>query len=917
MPISPGTRLGPYAVVAPLGAGGMGEVYRATDTRLGREVAIKVLPRDVARDPDRLARFEREARLLASLNHPNIAAIYGIEHTDGLPFLAMELVEGEDLAARLARGPVPLDEALPIARQIAQALEAAHDKGIVHRDLKPANVKVTPDGTVKVLDFGLAKPLRPDGSGAIGDPLHSATLTSPAMTAMGVVLGTAAYMAPEQARARPIDKRADIWAFGVVLFEMLSGERAFAGDTLTDVLAAVVHKDPPWDCLPPTLPPVVRRLTRRCLAKNADERLHDIADARLEIEEALRPATESIIGSPATGEPEPRSRRRAWHRAALAGGVALATLAGILIGRTSLPPPEPAGAEPVRRLSITGVGWDETDITEVVAAQNLLALSPDGSRLVYSAVREGTRRLFLRELDAFDAEPIKGTDHGSGPFFSPDGRSVAFVADGRLKKVALSGGLPQAFGTAPGLGGGVWGADDSIFYSPMEGAGLWKTSVSGARPVALVQPDTAAGEVGRGLPQLLPGTGWLLFTASMGGRASRVGVYRPETGESRILLEDANNAHYLPPDLLVYGRDTEIWASRFDAARAELVGAPRRMLERVWAGGFPFSTLFTVSQQGGVLIYASTVQGSGRRSLVWVDREGHETAITRDARAYAAPRISPDGTSILVRIAEETTDIWRYEIARGVLARLTSDTYVDGPLWSADGKDLIYTSNRSGVPALYRRPVTGEGEPIRVGEAGRGQYTDTLSADGRTIVAMEMSPTGGGDLYLVPFNGEAPPVPLLVSGSSDYLGSLSPDGKWFVYASRASGRAEVFVRRGAGGRRREAGVGGRRHRTALVARGWRDLLPGRTEDDGRTGAHRSRPRDLRAPDAVHGAVRGARWPVQLRRDPRWPPVPHGQDAGPGGADGVEGRHRLGSRSAERALGCTVRPLGRASTPMRR
>jgi eukaryotic-like serine/threonine-protein kinase len=597
MPMSPGTRLGPYAVVAPLGAGGMGEVYRATDTRLGREVAVKVLPRDVAHDPDRLARFEREARLLASLNHSNIAAIYGIEQTDGLPFLAMELVEGEDLAARLARGPVPLDEALPIARQIAQALEAAHDKGIVHRDLKPGNVKITPDGTVKVLDFGLAKPLPAHGSGATADRLHSATVTSPDMTAMGVVLGTAAYMAPEQARGRPIDKRADIWAFGVVLFEMLSGERAFAGDTLTDVLAAVVHTDPPWDRLPPTLPPVVRRLLRRCLAKNADERLHDIADARLEIDEALRPATESMIGSQPAKDPTLRPRLSGWHRAALAGGVALAAVAGLVIGRTSVPAPAAAGAEPVRRLSITGVGWGEFDINEVAAAQNLLALSPDGSRLVYSAVREGTRRLFLRELDAFESEPIKGTEHGYGPFFSSDGQSVAFVADGRLKKVALSGGLPQAFGTAPGLGGGVWGADDSIVYSPMEGAGLWKTSISGARPVALLQPDTAGGEVGRGLPRLLPGTGWLLFTASMGGRAARVGVYRPETAESRILLEDANNAHYVPPDLLVYGRGTEIWASRFDAARAELVGAPRRVLERVWAGGAPYSTLFTVSQQ--------------------------------------------------------------------------------------------------------------------------------------------------------------------------------------------------------------------------------------------------------------------------------------------------------------------------------
>jgi eukaryotic-like serine/threonine-protein kinase len=798
---------GHYRVLSKLGEGGMGEVYRATDTKLGRDVAIKVLPADVAGDPERLARFEREARLLASLNHPNIAAIFGIEHAGAVPFLAMELVEGDDLAARLSRGPIPVDEALPIARQIAEALEAAHDKGIVHRDLKPANVKVTPAGKVKVLDFGLAKALASEGSSATADLSQSPTIVHTG-TAAGIILGTAAYMAPEQARGRPIDKRADIWAFGVVLFEMLAGARAFPGDTLTDVLAAVVHKDPAWDRLPAAVPPLVRRLLRRCLAKNADERLHDIADARLDIDEALRPETGSSLAARGAGEPRAWATLGPWRRTALAGVVALAALAGIVVGRSSSPGPAPAGAEPVRRMSITGLNWTDLDVTEVAQPQNLMALSRDGSRLVYSAVRGGTRRLFMRELDAFDSQPIKGTEHGYGPFFSPDGRSLAFAADGRLKQVSLSGGLPQAFGAAPGLRGGVWGAGGSIFYSPIEGAGLWKTSVSGGRAVPLGQPDTAAGEVGRGLPRLLPGERSLLFTASMGGRASRVGVYSPDTGESRILLEDANNAYYLPPDLLVYGRGSEIWAARFDPARAELAGAPLRVVERVWAGGFIFSTLFAVSERG-VLVYASTSAGAGRRSLVWVDRDGHETPITRDARAYAAPRISPDGTSILVRMAEETTDIWRYEIARGVWTRLTSDRYVECPLWSADGKDLIYMSNRSGMPALYRRPLAGDREPVRVGEPGHGQYPESLSTDGKTIVAMEMNPTSGLDLYLVPYAGDSRPVPLLVSGSSEYMGSLSPDGRWFVYASRASGQAEVFVRSVApGGDARQVSIDG-------------------------------------------------------------------------------------------------------------
>lgn len=451
------------------------------------------------------------------------------------------------------------------------------------------------------------------------------------------------------------------------------------------------------------------------------------------------------------------------------------------------------GAEPVRRLSITGLGWSDFEIAEAAQAQNLMALSPDGSRLVYSAVRDGARRLYLRELDAFDAQPIKGTENGYGAFFSPDGGSLAFAADGRLKRVSFSGGLPQAFAAAPGFRGGAWRADGTVFYSPIEGAGLWKTTVNGGDVESLGQPDSAAGEVGRGIPRLLPDGKSLLFTASMGGRASRVGVYMTATGKSRILLEDANNAIYLPPDHLVYGRGNEIWAAVFDPARAEIVGTPQRMVEHVWAGGFIFSTFFTVSD-GGVLVYASAGTASGQRLLVWVDREGHETPITRDARAYAAPRLSPDGTSILVRLAEETTDIWRYEIGRGVLTRLTSDAYVECPLWSADGKAMIYMSTRSGMPALYRRPVVGEGEAVRLRESGRGQYPETLSKDGKTIVAMEMNPRTGLDLFLVPFAGDAPPVPLLVTDSSEYAADLSPDGKWFAYVSRASGSMQVFVR---------------------------------------------------------------------------------------------------------------------------
>ena len=791
-----GTTLAHYRITAAIGAGGMGEVYRATDTKLNREVAIKVLPVEVAADPGRLARFRREAQLLASLNHPGVAAIYGLEEADGRPFLVLELVEGEDLAERLKRGRLPVAEALDIAKQVAVALEAAHEKAIVHRDLKPANVKLTPEGKVKVLDFGLAKAYAGDtGGGSSADLSKSPTLAQTG-TEAGLILGTASYMSPEQARGRRLDKRTDIWAFGALVFELLTGSRAFAGETVTDVLAAVVQNEPPWERLPAEVPAGVRRLLRRCLRKNADERLHDIADARLEIDEALRPPGDrsddgSTPGRPATRAGLPR-------RLVLVALLAAAGLAGVAIGAAWFRRAVPVEAEPVRRLSITGLGWSDVEVIDVTLMQSLMALSPDGSRLVYSAVRDGTRRLYLRELDAFDAQPIKGTENGFGPFLSPDGASLAFAADGRLKKLSLAGGLPQAFGYAPGFRGGAWRADGTVFFTPLEFTGLWKASVAGGDSESLGEPDSASGELVRCLPKLLPGGRSLLYTAFLGGKAARVGLYDTATGRSRILLEDANNAHYLGSGHLVFGRGNEIWAAAFDLARAEVVGSAQRMVEGVWAGGFFFATLFTASENG-VLAYAPAGVESGGRSLVWVDREGRETPITREQRAYAAPRLSPDGKSILVRVAEDATDIWTYEIERGALTRLTSEGYEDGHLWTADGKEFIYASNKSGVQALYRQPVAGKGEAVRLGQGGRTQFPETLSKDGKTIVVTEMNPKTGLDLFLIPLDADAQPVPLLVTDSSEYSADLSPDGKWFVYISRASGRPEIGVRSVAGG----------------------------------------------------------------------------------------------------------------------
>ena len=694
----------------------MGEVYRATDTKLNREVAIKVLPVEVAADPERLARFRREAQLLASLNHPNVAAIYGLEEADGRPFLVLELVEGEDLAERLKRGRLPVDEALEIAKQIAAALEAAHEKAIVHRDLKPANVKLTPEGKVKVLDFGLAKAYAGDAAvGSSADLSRSPTLAQTG-TEAGLILGTASYMSPEQARGRRVDKRTDIWAFGALLFELLTGSRAFAGETVTDVLAAVVQNDPPWERLPAEVPAGVRRLLRRCLRKSADERLHDIADARLEIDEALRPPGDRSDDGSTPGRPGTRAGLP--RRLVLVALLAAAGLAGVAIGAAGFRRAVPAQVEPVLRLSITGLGWSDVEVIDVTLMQNLMTLSPDGSRVVYSAVRDGTRRLYLRELDAFDASPIKGTENGFGPFFSPDGASLAFSADGRLKKLSLDGGLPQAFGAAPAFRGGAWRADGAVFFTPLEFSGLWKASVAGGDRQSLGEPDSASGELVRCLPRLLPGGESLLYTAFLGGRAARVGLYDTATGKSRVLLEDANNAHYVRSGHLVFGRGTEIWAAAFDLARSEIVGSPHRMVEGVWAGGFFNATLFAASESG-VLAYAPAGAPSGGRSLAWVDREGRETPLTREARAYAAPRLSPDGKTILVRIAEDTTDIWSYEIERGALTRLTSEGYEDGPLWTRrwEDTDLRIQQVRGAGPLPPARGGEGRGGATGAGRA--------------------------------------------------------------------------------------------------------------------------------------------------------------------------------------------------------
>ena len=633
MSIASGTRFGAYEIIAPLGAGGMGEVYRARDMKLSRDVAIKVLPADVARDPERLARFEREARLLASLNHPNIAHVYGFEHAaaaDGaaMHFLAMELVDGDDLSIVIARGPIPVADALPIARQIAEALEAAHGQDIVHRDLKPANVKVRSDGTVKVLDFGLAKALGGDASSGPADAMNSPTLTVQGTTA-GTVLGTAAYMAPEQARGKAVDKRADIWAFGVVLWEMLTGKRLFAGETVSDVLAAVLTSEPDWTRLPAGLPSPVRDVLRRCLERNPKQRLHDIADARLQVDDAL-----AGRGEVAPLHVAPIVRRRSWLFWLAIPAIGLA---GLLAGIWMRPS---VSAAPVR-LSIALPSGEQ--------ATTVPAISRDGRMVAYAAGRsDSLSRLYIRELGNFTSRVVSDSGGARYPFFSPDGRAVAFFADGKLRRAPVSGGGATDVAPAPDPWGGTWTADGNIVYVPNFPAGLWRVAGQGGVPEQLTKPDGAGAGYAHVFPQSVAGTDDVLFgfwgkTFYNALLPSSSKAWRPITPpmptQGLFTGMYAASGHVIAGDVMGGVRAAEWSPSTTAPANPETVVLDdvywELTIERPWLN----------VADNGTAVY---VHGNpSKRHLVWVDCQGHETELPGDGDSILKATVSRDGTRVV------------------------------------------------------------------------------------------------------------------------------------------------------------------------------------------------------------------------------------------------------------------------------
>jgi Tol biopolymer transport system component len=760
----------------------MGEVYRARDTKLDRDVAIKVLPELFAGDPGHLARFEREAKVLASLSHPHIAQVHGLEEADGIKALVMELVDGEDLARRIGRGPIPFNEAVVFARQIADALDAAHDKGVVHRDLKPANVMITPDGVVKVLDFGLAKP----APGEVGAEAltHSPTMFDVAGTREGVLLGTAAYMSPEQARGKVVDKRTDIWAFGCLLFEMLAGRAAFAGATLSDTIAAILERGPDWSALPRTTTPAVKRLIERCLQKDPKRRLRDIGDARAELDEP------HVAESPSTLPPAIRPRDRAvWAGA----GVIVTAFA---IGGAWFALRAPARSVTPVRLSVVappGTTFTQRDITE----HPQFALSPQGDRLAFVAAASGERpRIWIRSFETGASLPLAGTDGASGPFWDPDGRSLAFQSDGKLKTVSLDGAVPQNLIDRPfDVAHGAWSTDGVILYPSGNGGSLVMVRAAGGPVTTATTLDTSRNETAHRWPQFLPDGRFIYFVGS--STPENVGVYLGSLGSQTKtqLLNASSSAIYMDPGYLFFEQNGVFTRQRLDLGSGTLSGAPEPVGDSILGLRGPGYLPASAAGNGTIAFWSSPLTPS---DLVWVDRTGRTLRTIGAGNRYDSPSLSPDGTRVLVttRANANENEMWLLDAATGSsLSRLTFTRGVARfGIWAPNGSEVVYSMGTADGPQIFRRPASGAGEEIRVSGISRhwAVFPDDWSRDGRWLVYVVAS-QNAFDVWSLDVQQQKT-EPVLQSAANEVQPRLSPTGSWLAYASDETGTFEVYVR---------------------------------------------------------------------------------------------------------------------------
>ncbi len=793
MPLAPGSRVGPYDVIALIGEGGMGKVWRARHRALGREDALKVLPEAFASDADRVARFEREAQVLASLNHPNIAHVYGLEHIDGANALVMELVDGPTLADRLARGAMPIAEVLPIAMQIAEALEAAHERGIVHRDLKPANVKLRSDGVVKVLDFGLAKTA--DAVSPNVDTSAAPTITAPA-TQLGLVLGTPPYMAPEQAQGKPVDKVADVWAFGVVLYEMLTGRRAFEADDVSTTIARVIEREPNWDALPAHTPLSIRQLLRRCVEKDRRRRLRDIGEARIAIEDHLTRG--AVSSSERDVSPRVFRSRRSMvgiGAAMFLAGAIVAIIAAVVWRRE----PPASGAQAAQftivpplsqSMSINGLDRD-------------LAVSPDGRFVVY--VGGVGRQLLVRTIDRLEATPLAGVSSARMPFVSADGRWIGFFESSELKKVPIAGGPPVSLTRyEQGPRGAILTSDGTLVFATSDpSTGLLALPQGAAEPRVLTKPETARGERDHLFPAMLPGDRDVLFTVIGDGAidTAQIALLNLDTGERSTLIRGGTHAQYveLPgaasQGYIVYVADGTLRAVRFDPVKRQVLGDPVSVVERVMTMGSG-AAQFAVSRQGTLVYVSGSGQIGANRSFVWRTRSGGEEPINAPVRAYTHPRISPDGTRIAVDVFDQEQDIWIWDVRREALTRLTFDPALETyPTWTPDSRRIIFFSTRTGVPNVYWQPADGAGPLEALTRDTSSQFPYSVTPDGTGLIHSQRTTKSGSDLSLLRLDRQGQPVtPLVATTFEELNGEIAPDGHWLAYQSNESGRNEVYVR---------------------------------------------------------------------------------------------------------------------------
>jgi len=774
MSLNPGARLGSYEVVSLLGAGGMGEVYRARDVNLGRDVALKVLPDAFACDPERLARFRREAQLLAALNHPHIASIYGFEEPAGAHALVLELVEGLTLADRLGRGPLPLEEAWDIARQICDALEAAHEHGIIHRDLKPANIKVRADGTVKVLDFGLAKAFEPHAGGA--DVSQSPTLTSPAATRAGLIMGTAAYMSPEQARGKVLDRRADVWAFGCILYEMLVGTRPFAGDDVSQTIARVIEREPDWDALTNAAPISVVRVVQRCLKKDVGKRLRDIADVRLELHEAM---TDDRRASP--GVVDVRPRLRLGPVPLVATGLLLGAL-GATLWFWFFQGTMPAASTPAARLS-TEVSLPagshlalDAEAADIGFDATLLDISPDGRTLVWVGAADGTVRLFLRQLDGFDVRPLAGTEGALHPFFSPDGRSVAFLTNDKLKTYSLVTGTTSVICDVTTGVAGTWTADNQLFFAAEEGRRLHRVGALGGAEVVV-----AEAREGFRYGRVTPDGKSALVTyrrAGIGFDFAQVRLLNLATNETKVLTSDGYDARLTPGGHLIFGRSGRVFAAKFDSARQTIGDAVAIASDVRMHQLYPYLQLAV--SDAGVLAY---IPGGdvAVASIAWVNRQGQTEFLPIEPRIYGMFDLSDDGRRLALQVGDTKDFILLYDVVRGSSRRLPSPDSAGWPSWSPDGTALAYTSFAEGKPyRILVQRVDSDRAPVAVAESQTRLTPTSWSADGQRLTFYEFPGNRIGEAFIPADGKAAPPQKYLDFSGSNH--DVSADGRWLVYS---------------------------------------------------------------------------------------------------------------------------------------